>query len=281
MEYTAKAILERVARFEKKFKKSLGQNFLFDRSTLEHIVGAVGNGGDNVVEIGAGVGILTELLCQNNAKVVTVEIDETLFPILREAVTAPNFHLYHGDILQTDLAALNAEFFDGQRCKIVGNLPYYITTDIVKKLVGALPLFDRAVIMVQKEFADRMTARPGQKEYRAMTAVVQALFDIERVCVVPPHCFVPAPHVDSAVITLTPKSVPLLPPTEGAAFLAFVNAAFAARRKQLASLGAGLGTTREVLTDWLMQNGLPVTARAEILTPPQFADLYLTVRNSK
>ena len=275
MKYSADFIKSILLRHGKILKKSLGQNFLFDKITLDYIVGAtVENKKVNIVEIGAGVGLLTELLCQNAKKVVTIEIDDTLPPMLKETVPYDNFSLYLKDFLKTDLAGLSNEFFDGESFVIVGNLPYYITAKILDKLMADIHLFDHAVIMVQREVALRLQSAPGSKEYRAATVTAQALFDIEYICTVPPHCFVPAPHVDSAVIRLTPKQNSGIDTGDILPFLRFTEAAFAARRKQLKSVAKALGSTAEQMAQSLAELSLPETARAEALTPEQMIALF-------
>lgn len=273
MEYSAEFIKNTLSEEGKILKKSLGQNFLFDKKILDAIVAAaVENGDENVVEIGAGVGLLTDLLCKNAKKVVTVEIDKTLPPLLEKTVPHPNFSLVLRDVLKTDLAALGAASFGGEKFVIVGNLPYYITAEILDKLMANLSLFDRAVIMVQREVALRLQSKPGSKEYRAPAVAAQALFDLEYVCTVPPHCFVPAPHVDSAVIKLTPKGDSGIEDVDS--FLAFLRGAFAARRKQLKAAAAALHTTADKISQSLVALGLPPTARAEALTPEQLIRLF-------
>ena len=275
MKYSADFIKSILLRHGKILKKSLGQNFLFDKKTLDFIVGAsVENEKVNIIEIGAGVGLLTELLCQNAKKVVTIEIDDTLPPMLKETVPYDNFSLYLKDFLKTDLAGLSNEFFDGESFVIVGNLPYYITAKILDKLMADIHLFDHAVIMVQREVALRLQSAPGSKEYRAATVTAQALFDIEYICTVPPHCFVPAPHVDSAVIKLTPKQNSGIDTGDILPFLRFTEAAFAARRKQLKSVAKALGSTAEQMAQSLAELSLPETARAEALTPEQMIALF-------
>lgn len=267
MEFTADAITQILQSAGKRLTHSLGQNFLYDEKTLRAIVNAVGEKNQNIIEIGAGVGLLTSLLCENHKKVVTVEIDESLRPLLLKTVKYDNFTLEISDILKADLSRLSAEYFDGGAFAVVGNLPYYITTKIVDKLYAHHTNFNCAVIMVQKEFADRMFAFPGSKEYRATTVCMQTVFDIERICEVPPHCFVPAPHINSTVLRLTPKPTQLLSQNDAAPFAAFVNQAFAARRKQLCSVAGALHTDRQTLAAAVNRMGLPPDTRAETLTP--------------
>ena len=278
MEYSADFIKNLLSSHGKVLKKSLGQNFLFDKKVLDAIVGAsVEKQSIKIVEIGAGVGLLTHLLCQKAKKVVTIEIDKTLPAMLSETVPDPNFFLHLEDVLKVSLPSLATEHFAQERFAIVGNLPYYITSKILDKLTEHLSLFDRAVIMVQKEVAQRLQSAPGSKEYRATTVTVQALFDIEYICTVAPHCFVPAPHVDSAVIRLTPKKNSLVNEADIIAFLHFVNAVFATRRKQLKSVAKSLNCTANEIATSLASLGIAETARAEELSPEDMVKFfYLT-----
>ncbi len=279
MEYSADFIKSILARHGKNLKKSLGQNFLFDRSVLDAIVGAAVEADcKNIVEIGAGVGILTDLLCQNAARVVTVEIDDSLLPLLRETVPHPNFTLKLSDILKTDLTSLSKDSFGGETFAVVGNLPYYITAKILDVLAVNKALLERAVIMVQKEVALRLQSHVGSKEYRAATVIMQALFDIRYVCDVPPHCFVPAPHVDSAVIALIPKENCPIQSADTEAFIRFVKACFASRRKQLKGLAPSLGTNAERVAQSLGSLGLAPSSRAEALTPEQLSALFYSLK---
>ncbi len=275
MEYSAAYIKEILDRFDKKLKKSLGQNFLFDKRVLDAIVqSAVVDEDTNVVEIGAGVGLLTDLLCQNARKVVTVEIDDSLEVLLSETLPHQNFHLHLEDVLKADFKAISQRYFASERFTVVGNLPYYITAKILDKLTREMELFSKAVIMVQKEVALRLMSKTGSKEYRAASVTTQALFDIEYVCSVPPHSFVPAPHVESAVIALTPKADAEIQASEREAFVRFVENAFLSRRKQLKSVAKTLGYTPEQVVSALEGLHLCATARAESLTPKQMIALY-------
>ncbi len=275
MKYCADYIKNILSRNGKILKKSLGQNFLFDKSTLDKIVSAsVEDNATNIVEIGAGVGLLTDLLCQNARKVVTIEIDDTLSVLLKETVPHTNFALHLQDVLQVDFPKLASTHFDGERFNIVGNLPYYITTKILDRLMKYRSLFDRAVIMVQREVALRLLSEPGNKEYRATTLCTKALFEIEIVCNVAAHNFVPPPHIESTVVRLTPKTNIGIPDERIPAFLAFVERAFLARRKQLKGIAKSLDTTAEKISQTLDTLGLPQTARAEELTPEQMIKFF-------
>lgn len=275
MKYCADYIKNILARHGKVLKKSLGQNFLYNKDILDKIVGAsVVNNQTNIVEIGAGVGLLTDLLCQKAKKVVTIEIDNSLPPLLKETVPHSNFFLHLQDVLQVEFSDLAAKHFAGEKFTLVGNLPYYITTKILDRLMQYHTLLDSAVIMVQREVAARLQSAPGSKEYRSTTLCVQTLFEIETICPVAAHNFVPPPHVESAVIRLTPKENSGISPTQTARFLAFAQAAFAARRKQLKGVAKALGSTPEKMLKSLTVLGVSENVRAEALTPKQMVDLF-------
>lgn len=254
--------------------KNLGQNFLKDPSVLESIASAAlpwGAGG--ILEIGAGVGSLTALLCDHSRRVVTVEIDRSLQPLLEGQITADHHSFLWKDILECDYSALAGEYFEGEPFTVVGNLPYYITTEILSALLSA-PLWNCAVLMVQKEVAERLICAPGSKEYRALSVLTQAFCEGELLFEVPPHCFQPAPHVTSAVLRLVPKTCPVEDP---AGFARFVRSAFLARRKMFASAPAvqqALKMNKESLCKLLRSVELPENARGETFTPAQFIALY-------
>lgn len=275
MKYCAAYIKNILAQNGKILKKSLGQNFLFDKVTLDKIVSAsVEKNTTNIVEIGAGVGLLTDLLCQNASKVVTIEIDDTLPPLLKETVPHTNFSLHLQDVLQVDFQSLAINHFGGERFNIVGNLPYYITTKILERLMKNRSLFDRAVIMVQREVALRLLSEPGSKEYRATTICAKALFEIEIICNVAAHNFVPPPHIESTVVRLTPKENIGIADEKIPAFLSFVERAFLARRKQLKGMAKTLGTTPDKISQTLDTLNIPQTARAEELSPEQMIKFF-------
>ncbi len=254
--------------------KSLGQNFLKDSSVLAGIAAAAE--GEHILEIGAGIGSLTSLLCQRAKKAVTIEIDRSLEPLLMEQVPFENHRFIWQDVLKCDLPKIAEEAFGG-KCTIVGNLPYYITTEILLLLLKNIDCWDSAVLMVQQEVAERLLAKKG-KEYRAASVWVQGLCEGELLFEVPPHCFHPAPHVHSAVVRLTPKKEH--PDPKG--FIAFVQAAFAARRKMFASSSAVQGllhTDKAGLCALLEAADLPQTARAETFSPQDFIRLFHLAQN--
>ncbi len=271
-------VSEILARHGLSTAKSLGQNFLKSGDVLERIAQAA-LPAEGILEIGAGIGSLTGLLCQGAQKVVTVEIDRKLEPLLSEQVPFENHRFLWQDILKTDLPSIvQAEF--GQPVTVVGNLPYYITTEILLLLLKNIDCWESAVLMVQQEVAERLLCGPGSKEYRAASVWVQGLCEGEYLFEVPPHCFHPAPRVHSAVIRLRPKAG--RPDPKG--FIAFAQAAFAARRKMFASSAAVQGllkTDKSGLLALLEQAGLPATARAEAFDVAEFLQLYKLAQNNR
>ena len=257
--------------------KSLGQNFLRSGAVLNAIADAASDA-DRILEIGAGIGSLTALLCEQSEQVVTVEIDQKLQPLLAEQVPHQNHRFLWQDVLTCDLQALSAEQFQGKPFAIVGNLPYYITTEILLLLLKQ-PVWEQAILMVQQEVAERLLAPPGSKSYRAMSVLVQSFCEGELLFEVPPHCFYPAPHVRSAVIRLTPRAEQ---PSQPEQFIKFVQATFAARRKMFTASPAVqqlLKCGKSELTDLLRAANLPENARAETFSPQDQQRLYKLAQN--
>lgn len=258
------------------FQKKYGQNFLVDPNVLERVIDAAGvTEEDCVLEIGPGIGTMTQLLAERAGKVIAVEIDRNLIPILEETLSPySNVTLINEDILKLDIREL-VQGQQGRPVKVVANLPYYITTPIVMGLLeGGAPL-KSITVMVQKEVADRMQAGPGTKEYGALSLAVQYYAEPEVVANVPPNCFIPRPSVGSAVIRLTKHKTPPVRCHEKKMF-AIIRASFNQRRKTLAnSLGnaAGLGVSRDRVVEALEEMGLPAMVRGEALTLEQFAAL--------
>ena len=258
-------------------QKKFGQNFLVDTNVLVKIVEAADlTKEDCVLEIGPGLGTMTQYLAERAGEVVAVEIDKNLIPILEETLADyPNVTLINADILKLDIRRLAEEKNGGRPLKVVANLPYYITTPIIMGLLESGVPLKSIVVMVQKEVADRMQAGPGTKDYGALSLAVQYYANPQIVANVPPNCFIPRPNVGSAVIRLTRYEEPPIQANEQRMF-AMIRAAFNQRRKTLAnavSNAAGLGLTREQVVQALQKMGLSPTIRGEALTLEQFATL--------
>lgn len=267
-----------LARYGLFTQKSLGQNFLKDQRVLQEIALFAGSG-RNILEIGAGIGSLTRLLAKDAKRVVTVEIDRRLEGMLSQEVQEKNHTFLWEDFLRCDLSKIAKEQFGGEPFTVVGNLPYYITTEILLKLFEALPLWERAVVMVQKEVADRLLCEKGSKEYRALSVITQTYCEGAKRLEVAPHSFVPAPHVHSAVMVLEPKESY---PDKG--YISFVQSGFAARRKMLASSPAFLnraGLQKEELRALLKQANLEENARGESFSPSDWNRVYELAQNKR
>lgn len=263
-------------KYNFRLKKSLGQNFLHDRSVLEAIVEAAAPEGGGVLEIGPGFGVLTEALSERAEKVVAIEIDDQLLPVLSETLAdCPNASVVHGDVLKLDLPALLEEKFGDIPVSVAANLPYYITTPILLALLTKnLPL-RRIVVMMQKEVADRIMAKEGGKDYGALTVAVQYRCEVSRVCRVPASSFIPPPKVDSEVLCLSMREVPPAVPKNEDYFFALVRAVFAQRRKTLVNglANAGRFGSKEKIAGAVQQMGLSPTVRGETLSIPQLVTL--------
>lgn len=270
--------LDVMRRFGIKAKKSLGQNFLVDPNILRIIVEAAELGPQKgALEIGPGIGALTEQLARTAGKVVAVEIDRRLIPVL-ELQLAPfaNTTVIHADILKTDLPRLWTDHFAGsEKASIVANLPYYITTPIVMHVLESGVPFEHMVIMIQKEVAERMAAAPGSKAYGSLSVAVQYYCDIRIVTHVPPTVFIPRPNVESMVIRLTRKDRPAVRVKDESVFFEVVQASFAQRRKTLFNnLVHKYGKDRkEELLAVLRQSGIDPARRGETLSLEEFAVL--------
>lgn len=260
------------------FQKKFGQNFLIDTNVLDRIVTAAGvTKEDCVLEIGPGIGTMTQYLAEAARRVVAVEIDKALIPILEESLSAyDNVTIINGDILKVDINRIVQEYNEGNPIKVVANLPYYITTPIIMGLFEQHVPLDSITIMVQKEVAERMQVGPGTKDYGALSLAVQYYAKPEIVANVPPNCFIPRPNVGSAVIRLTRYEEPPVQVEDEAKMFALIRASFNQRRKTLVNgLGnaAGLSLDKQHVAEVLEQMGLPATVRGEALTLGQFAQL--------
>ena len=273
-----KNTIEVLQKYQFHFAKKFGQNFLIDTHVLDKIVRAAEiTPEDYVLEIGPGIGTLTQYLCESAKHVFAVEIDDNLIPILQDTLSAyDNVTVIHNDVLKLDINKLVEEKCEGKRIKVVANLPYYITTPIIMGLFESHVPIDRITIMVQKEVADRMQVGPGTKEYGALSLAVQYYAKPEIVAIVPPNCFMPRPNVGSAVIRLTRhKEVPVQVNDEKLMFK-IIRASFNQRRKTLANglnNAPDIHLSKEVIQESIEELGVPVTIRGEALTLQQFAQL--------
>jgi 16S rRNA (adenine1518-N6/adenine1519-N6)-dimethyltransferase len=260
-------------------KKSLGQNFLIDQNVLHKIVGAAELSGDKgVLEIGPGIGALTQQLAKTAGRVLAVEIDQRLLPILAETLEPyPHATVVHGDVLKLDLPALIRQHFDGMAgVSVVANLPYYITTPIIMKLLEEKLPLENIVVMIQKEVADRMAARPGGKEYGSLSIAVQFYCEAELVAIVPRTVFVPQPNVDSAVIRLRVRKEPPVHVQDEDFFFEVVQASFVQRRKTIYNNLAARFFTKETkpeLEALLHSIGIDPIRRGETLSMEEYARL--------
>lgn len=260
------------------FQKKFGQNFLIDTNILEGIVkGAEITKDDCVLEIGPGIGTMTQYLCENSKFVIAVEIDKNLIPILNDTLSEySNKVIINEDVLKLDINELTNKYNDGKPIKVVANLPYYITTPIIMGLFESHVPLDSITVMVQKEVADRMKVGPGTKDYGALSLAVQFYSRPDILMIVSANCFVPRPNVDSAVIKLTlHKEMPVTVKNEALMFT-LIRAAFNQRRKTMvnALTNAGINNvTKENVLSALEKMNLPATIRGEALTLAEFATL--------
>lgn len=272
-----------MSQFGKKFAKSLGQNFLTSAETIENIVEKSDiDENTYVLEIGPGIGVLTQKLAARAKKVVSVEIDKNLIPVLDYTLSGcNNVTVINEDIMKTDIPALCEKYFDGKKARIVANLPYYITTHIIMKLIEYKDCFSSITVMVQKEVAERMSAKEGKKDFGAFTVAVQYHCNTEILMTVPPEYFIPAPKVSSAVIRLDILERPSVEVSDEKLFFRIVRASFANRRKTLVNSlsGAGIGFGKEMITTALEQLGLKTDIRAEKLSLADFARLTDYLKN--
>ncbi len=270
--------IEIIKKYEFAFQKKFGQNFLIDTHVLDKIIAAAGVTKDDcVLEIGPGIGTMTQYLAENARHVVAVEIDSNLIPILNETLADyENVTVIHADILKVDINQITEQYNGGRPIKVVANLPYYITTPIIMGLFENLVPIDNITVMVQKEVADRMQVGPGSKDYGALSLAVQYYADPYIVANVPPNCFMPRPNVGSAVIRLTRhKELPVKAEDPGLMFR-LIRASFNQRRKTLQN---GLNNspeipfTKEQIMEAVESLGLGPSIRGEALTLEQFASL--------
>ncbi len=263
---------ELVKKYNFKFTKSLGQNFLVDQSVPRDIVdGADVGPEDLVIEIGPGVGTLTAQLLKIAKRVVAIELDDTLIPILTEELGEyPNFSLIHNDALKVNFDEVIG---DEQSVKLVANLPYYVTTPIIVKLLKEKHKFKSLTIMIQKEVAERMNAEPGNKDYGALTLLVQYYCNTKIVRKVPPACFIPRPKVDSIVIRLDKLDEPKVKVDNEKLFFDIIRSSFNMRRKTLWNGIKSIGPVKEKLEAAFEKAGVDPKRRGETLSIQEFATL--------
>ena len=273
-----KNTIEVLNKYQFMFQKKFGQNFLIDTHVLEKIIQSANiTKEDFVLEIGPGIGTMTQYLAEAAREVTAVEIDRNLIPILQDTLSSyDNVNVINEDILKVDICRLAQEKNGGRPIKVVANLPYYITTPIIMGLFASHVPLDSITIMVQKEVADRMQVGPGTKDYGALSLAVQYYAQPYIVANVPPNCFMPRPKVGSAVIRLTRYAQPPVQVDDEKKMFRLIRASFNQRRKTLVN---GLNNspevhaTREAVTAALEQMGLSPTVRGEVLTLEQFAQL--------
>lgn len=270
--------IEVLQKYHFNFQKKYGQNFLIDTGVLDRIIAAAGiTKEDCVLEIGPGIGTMTQYLAEAAREVVAVEIDKALIPILEDTLSAyDNVTILNEDILKVDINRIVQERNGGRPIKVVANLPYYITTPIIMGLFEQHVPLKSITIMVQKEVADRMQVGPGTKDYGALSLAVQYYAKPEIVANVPPNCFIPRPNVGSAVIRLTRYEEPPVQVKDEQKMFSLIRASFNQRRKTLVNgLGnaSNLQISKEQAAQALEQMGLPTTVRGEALTLEEFAEL--------
>ena len=258
-------------RFKLRADKKLGQNFLIDENVVHQIVAAAElSEADTVLEVGPGIGTLTQGLAESKARVVAVELDTRLLPVLATTLNGyDNVRVVHGDILKVNIM----EEVGAPSFKVCANLPYYITTPIIFALLEKRLPMERLVAMVQKEVAERMAAQPGGKEYGALSVAIQYYTEPKIAFIVPPTSFIPAPAVESAVIVCKRRVKPPVEVCDEGLFFRVVKAAFSLRRKMLSNSLKNMGIKSERVAKWLELAGVDGKRRAETLSLEDFAKL--------
>ena len=273
-----KNTIELIQKHQFVFQKKFGQNFLIDPHVLDKIIRAAQIEKEDVVlEIGPGIGTMTQCLAESARQVIAVEIDDHLIPILQETLKDyDNVKVIHGDILKVDVHALAREYHQGKPIKVVANLPYYITTPIIMRLFEEHVPVDSITVMVQKEVAQRMEAGPGTKDYGALSLAVQYYAKPYLVANVPPNCFIPRPGVGSAVIRLTCHKKPLIEVEDEKLMFNLIRASFNQRRKTLQNglnNAAEIPFSKEEIAQVIESLGFSPAVRGEALTLEQFGAL--------
>ncbi len=265
-----------MSKYGKTFKKALGQNFLINEEVLDGIVSCSNiTQRDNVLEIGPGIGVLTCKLAETGAKVVAVEIDSLLIPVLAETLeNYPNAEVINADFMKLSMDELLSEKFGGEKVKVAANLPYYITTPIIMRLLEYKSSVSSITVMVQKEVAERLVAKHNSKDFGAISLAVQYRAKAEITQIVPAENFMPAPKVDSAVVRLEILDNPPVEVKSEKMLFRLIKGGFALRRKTLVnSLSTGAGISKEKALAALEALNLPSTVRGEALSLQNYADL--------
>ena len=266
-------------------KKALGQNFLIDDNVLSRIVACVApDPEDAILEVGPGRGALTKLLAASGAKFLAIEWDRDLLPLLSaEFAGAPNVEIGHGDILRVDLKQLLDSRGAGKKWKVAANLPYNISSQVLFRFLECSGLFERLVLMLQKEVGDRLVAPAGCKDYGALTVLLRLHFDIRRAFLVKPGSFRPIPKVDSCVLCFTPLERPRAEVGDEDFFRRLVKGAFSQRRKTLLNSlrSAGIGADDDSLPEALSRSGIDGGRRGETLSLDEFASLSRELQTGK
>ena len=273
-----KNTIEILKKYDIHFQKKYGQNFLIDNHVMDKIIRTADIcGEDCVLEIGPGIGTMTQFLCENARKVLAIEIDTNLIPVLKDTLSAyDNVEVINGDILKQDIRELSEKYNNGKPFKVVANLPYYITTPIIMGILENDAPVDSLTVMVQKEVAERMQAGPGGKDYGALSLAVQFYSEPYLAANVPPNCFMPRPGVGSAVITLKKYANPPIKVNNKKLMFDIIKASFQQRRKTLInsiSNYGGLNIQKEAVVSALSEMNLNAQVRGEVLTLEQFAEL--------
>lgn len=265
-------------RFKLRADKKLGQNFLIDPTVIDRIVEAGElTSADHVLEVGPGIGVLTQGLAESGASVTAVELDQRLLPVLAHTLEGyDNVRIVYGDILKVNIM----EEVGADNFKVCANLPYYITTPIIFALLEKQLPMERLVAMVQKEVAERMVAKPGGKEYGALSVAIQYYTEPHLAFIVPPSSFIPAPKVESAVIVCKRRLEPPVKVEDETLFFRVVKAAFSLRRKMLTNSLKNMGINSEQCSSWLAAAGVDGKRRAETLSLEEFAALTNTFKEA-
>jgi 16S rRNA (adenine1518-N6/adenine1519-N6)-dimethyltransferase len=269
--------IEVLQKYNFNFQKKFGQNFLIDTHVLDKIIRESGVTKDDlVIEIGPGIGTMTQYLCENAREVVAIEIDKNLIPILQDTLSAyDNVTVINEDVMKVDLMEIVREYSDGMSVSVCANLPYYITTPILMRLLESGVAFNSITVMVQNEVAARLAAKPGSSDYGAITAVIGYYGEVRRLFKVSAGSFVPMPKVDSAVVRIDLYKESRFSPKNEKLFRALIKAAFEMRRKTLQNaISAKLGSfSKELINSAILSLGYPETVRGERLSTEDFVKL--------